>query len=43
MVYAFFAFSDKADARLRFSLSTNAFDKHSSTFSASLDLADLTF
>ena len=38
-----FTFSDRKDARLRFSLSTNAFDKHSSTFLASLDLADLTF
>ena len=38
-----FTFSDRKDARLRFSLSTNAFDKHSSTFPTSLDLANLTF
>ena len=38
-----FTFSDRKDARLRFSLSTNAFDKHSSTFPASIDLGNLTF
>ena len=38
-----FTFSHRRGARLRFSLSTNVFDKQASMFSASLDLADLTF
>ena len=39
----FFTFSHRRDARLRFSLLTNVFDKQASMFSDSLDLADLTF